>query len=205
MRCGREKRLELKLLSAQHAGYDLAVCVREVEHTQLAFHMGDVLDDLVRLFLAQGELVAAGVKGADHVHKSVDGKRVVLAGDSEAGHGLGVALEALFKQVRLLEHLPGVAEEGLPLGGGHHALARPLKHRDAHFALQVAHGGGHAWLRYKEPACGLRDAAACGDLDDISELLEFHLVSVLSWGRFAGEGCPIVAGTRSIALRQLSR
>ena len=138
--------------------------------------MGDVLDDLVRLLLAQGELVARGVERADHVHERVDGEGVVLARDGEAGHGLGVAFVTLLEQVRLFEDLAGVAEERLALGGGHHSLARPVEHGDPHLALQVAHGGGHARLRHEQAPCRLGDAAARGHLDDVSELLEFHRV-----------------------------
>ena len=138
--------------------------------------MGDVLDDLVRLLLAQGELVARGVVCADHVDEGIHSERVVLAGDSEAGHGFGVAFVTLLEQVRLFEHLTGVAEKRLALGGGHHALARPVEHGDPHLALQVAHGGCHARLRHEQAPCRLGDAAARGHLDDVSELLEFHRV-----------------------------
>ena len=144
--------------------------------------MGDVLDDLVRLLLAQGELVARGVVSADHVDERVDGEGVVLARDGEAGHGLGVAFVTLLEQVRLFEHLTGVAEERLALGGGHHALARPVEHRDAHLAFQIAHGGGHARLRYEKPPRRLGDAAARGHLDDVSELLEFHGLPLIDGG-----------------------
>ena len=147
MRGAREKRLEFEFLGAQHATDHVAVGIGQVDHAELALHMGDVLDDLVRLLLAQGEFVPGGVERADHVHEGVHGEGVVLARDGEARHGPGVALVALFEEVGLLEHLAGVAEERLAL-------------RDAHFALQVAYGGGHARLRHEEPPRRLGHAAA---------------------------------------------
>ena len=144
--------------------------------------MGDVLDDLVRLLLAQGELVARGVVCANHVDEGIHGERVVLARDGEAGHGLGVAFVTLLEQVRLFEDLAGVAEERLALGGGHHALARPVEHGDPHLALQVAHGGCHARLRHEQAPCRLGDAATRGHLDDVSELLEFHGLPLIDGG-----------------------
>ena len=47
--------------------------------------MGDVLGDLVRLLLAQGELVARGVVCANHVDEGIHGERVVLARDGGTG------------------------------------------------------------------------------------------------------------------------
>lgn len=71
--------LEFELLGTQHAADHVAIGIGEIDHAEFALHMGDVLDDLVRLLLAQGELVARGVERANHVHERVDGEGVVLA------------------------------------------------------------------------------------------------------------------------------
>ena len=97
MRLGAEKRRELQLVLAQHLLDHLAIARAQVQDAQLAFHVRDVLDDLVRLFLAQGKVVARGVKLPNHVDKRIDRKRVVLARDREVRHLARLATIALLE------------------------------------------------------------------------------------------------------------
>ncbi len=67
--------------------------------------MRDVLDNLVRLFLAQGKVVARSIKLTNHVDKRIDRKRVVLTRDREMRHLARLAAVAFLEQINLLEHL----------------------------------------------------------------------------------------------------
>ena len=136
--------------------------------------MGDILDDLVGLLLADREVVARGIERADHVDKGVDGKRVVLAAHAEVRHLLDVAFVAVLHEVGLFEHLARVTQKRLALLRHHDAAVRSLEDSDAHLDLQIAQRARDGWLRHIEPARGLGDAAALGDADGIDELLQFH-------------------------------
>ena len=136
--------------------------------------MRDILDNLVSLLLAQGEVVTRGIELADHVDKRVDGKGIMLAAHTKVRHLLGRALVLAFEQIRLVEHLARVAQEGLALLGHNDTLVGALKDVHTHLVFEIADRRGNRRLRHKEPARGLGDAAAFGNFDDISELLELH-------------------------------
>ena len=53
-----EQGFEYQAVGVEHPADNLAVSRGKVQDAQFAFHMGDVFDDLVRLFFANGEVVA---------------------------------------------------------------------------------------------------------------------------------------------------
>ena len=169
-----EERLERQLAGANLALEHLAVARAQVEDAQLAAHAGHVVDDLVRLLLAQGEIVTVCVELPDDVDEGVHRKRVVLARHAEMRGRLGRALVAALKQVGLLEHLAGVAQKRLALLGERHALARAVEDLHAHLAFQVAHRRRDAGLRHEEPPRRLGDVAALRHLHRPRELLQLH-------------------------------
>ena len=165
---------EHELVGRQHALDNLTIVLGQVQDAQLAFHMRDVLDNLVGLFLAQGKVVTRGIELADHVDKSVDGKGIMLAAHTKVRHLLGRALVLAFEQIGLIEHLSRVAQEGLAFLGHNDALVGALKDVHTHLVFEIADRRGNRRLRHKKPARGLGDATAFGNFDDISELLELH-------------------------------
>ena len=174
MRLGVEQRLEGELVGGEHFLDDLAVTTRQVENPQLAADVRDILDDLVRLLLAQGEVVARGVKLAYHIDERVHRKRVVLARHAEMWHATLVGLVLAFEQLGLLDDLAGIAQKRRALLGDRHALVCALEDMHAHLAFQLADSRRDGGLRHKKPACRLGDATALGDLRCIYKLLEFH-------------------------------
>ncbi len=169
-----EERLERKVAGAYLALKHLAVARTEVENAQLAAHARHVVYDFVRFFLADSEIVTIRVELPDDVHEGVHRERVVLARHAEVRRGVGRALVAALEQVGLLEHLAGVAQEGLALLGERHALARAVEDLHAHLALQVAHRRRDAGLRHEEPPCRLGHVAALRHLHRPRELLQLH-------------------------------
>ena len=138
---------------------------------QFAFHARDVLDNLVRLLLAQGEIVAEGVELAYDVDKRVNGERIMLAGDGEVGDLLRLSLVFLLQKVSLFEHLPGVSQERLTLRCHHDTFVRALEDDDAHLVLQIADCGGDGRLRHEQAPRRLGDVAHLGDFHDVFQLL----------------------------------
>ena len=136
--------------------------------------MRDVLDNLVSLLLAQGKVVARGIELTDHIDKRVDGKGIMLAAHTKVRHLLGLALVLAFEQIRLVEHLARVAQEGLALLGHNDTLVGALKDMHTHLVFEIADRRSNRRLRHKKPARGLGDAAAFGNFDDIPELLKLH-------------------------------
>ena len=174
VRRGAEEPFEHELVGRQHALDDLAIVLRQIQDAEFAFHMRDVLDNLVSLLLAQGKVVARGIELTDHIDKRVDGKGIMLAAHTKVRHLLGLALVLAFEQIRLVEHLSRVAQEGLAFLGHNDALVGALKDVHTHLVFEIADRRGNRRLRHKEPARGLGNAAAFGNFDDISELLELH-------------------------------
>ena len=136
--------------------------------------MRNILDNLVSLLLAQGEVVTRGIELANHVDKRVDGKGIMLAAHTKVRHLLGCALVLTFEQVGLVEYLARIAQEGLAFLGHNDALVGALKDVHTHLVFEIANRRGNRRLRHKETARGLGNAAAFGNFDDISELLELH-------------------------------
>lgn len=136
--------------------------------------MRDILDNLVGLLLAQGKVVARGIELADHIDKRINGKGIMLAAHTKVRHLLGRTFVLALEQVGLVEHLARVPQEGLALLGHNDTLVGALKDMHTHLVFEIADRRGNRRLRHKEPARGLGDAAAFGNFDDISELLELH-------------------------------
>ncbi|CDA35395.1 unknown [Collinsella sp. CAG:166] len=174
VRRGAEEPFEHELVGCQHALNDLAVVLGQVQDAQLAFHVRDILDNLVSLLLAQGKVVARGIELADYVNKCVNGKGIMLTAHTKVWHLLGRALVLAFEQIGLIEHLSRVAQEGLALLGHNDTLVGALKDMHTHLVFEIADRCGNRRLRHKEPARGLGNAAAFGNFDDISELLKLH-------------------------------
>ena len=163
MRIGSKQRLESQLVGGKHLPYDLTIARRQVEHAELAFHMGDVFDNLVRLLLAKREIVARGIELANHVDERVHRERIVLARHAEVRYALcGIFVFAL-KQFRLFEHLTCIAQEGFALFRNYHALIRAVENMHVHFLLKVVNRARDRGLRNVQPARGLGNAAAFRD------------------------------------------
>ena len=109
MRRGAEESFEHELVGHQHALDDLAIVLGQVQDAELAFHMRDVLDNLVGLFLAQGKVVTRGIKLTNHIDKRINGKGIMLAAHAKMRHLLGCALVLALEQVGLVEYLARVA------------------------------------------------------------------------------------------------
>ncbi len=169
-----EERLERKVAGTNLTFEHLAVACAQVENAQLTAHARHVVYDLVRFLFSDSEIVTIRVELPDDVDEGVHCERVVLARHAEVRRGVGRALVAALEQVGLLEHLAGVAQEGLALLGERHALARAVEDLHAHLALQVAHGCRDAGLRHEEPARRLGDVAALRHLHRPRELLQLH-------------------------------
>ncbi len=136
--------------------------------------MRDILDNFVGLLLAQGKVVARGIELADHIDKRINGKGIMLAAHTKVRHLLGRAFVLALEQVGLVEHLARVAQEGLAFLGHNDALVGALKDMHTHLVFEIANRRGNRGLRHKEPARGLGDATAFGNLNNISELLKLH-------------------------------
>ena len=128
----------------------------------------------MRLLLAQGEIVAKGVKLAYDVDKRVDGERIMLAGDGEVGDLLRLSLVFLLQKVGLFEHLSGISQKRLTLRCHHDAFVRALEDDDAHLSLQIVDCGGDGRLRHEQAPRRLGDVAHLGDFHDVFQLLQFH-------------------------------
>ena len=126
------------------------------------------------LLLAQGEVVTRGIELADHIDKRINGKGIMLAAHTKVRHLLGRTFVLALEQVGLVEHLARVPQEGLAFLGHNDTLVGALKDMHTHLVFEIADRRGNRRLRHKEPARGLGDAAAFGNFDDISELLELH-------------------------------
>ena len=174
MRFGPEQRLENQFVGSEHLSNNLTIARRQVKHAKLAFHVGDIFDNLVRLFLAKCEIVARGIELANHVDERVHRERIVLARHAEMGHALRRILVFALEQLGLLEHLARVTQEGFTLFRNHHALIRAVENMHVHFLLKVVNRARDRRLRNVQPARGLGNAAAFRDFRDINELLEFH-------------------------------
>ena len=174
MRFSPEQRLENQLVGSEHLSNNLAIARRQVKHAKLAFHVGDIFDNLVRLLLAKREIVARGIELANHVDERVYRERIVLARHAEMGHALRRILVFALEQLGLLEHLARVAQESFALFRNHHALVRAVENMHVHFLLKIVNRARDRRLRNVQPARGLGNAAAFRDFRDINELLEFH-------------------------------
>ena len=78
------------------------------------------------------------------------------------------------QQVNLVQDLPGVLHEFLPVVSQDHALAGAGQDGDAHVLFQLLDGIGEGRLGNKELLGGLGHAAAFDDFFQITQLLNSH-------------------------------
>ena len=137
---------------------------------------GDLVDDVARAGLADGELVFVGLDGVDHLHERLDGEHVVLGGDLAQLLARFGMLIALFEQVGLVEHLAGVGQEFRAVHGQGDALRGAGEDLDAQLVLQFLDRRAQGRLGDVQGMGGLVHRAALDDFDDVFQLQQCHKV-----------------------------
>ena len=78
---GARARWNSRCFSRRELADRVAVKIGPVDDADFGLHVGDLVDDVARAGLADGELVFVGLDGVDHLHERLDGEHVVLGGD----------------------------------------------------------------------------------------------------------------------------
>ncbi|MNC21989.1 hypothetical protein D3C75_699770 [compost metagenome] len=181
MGLGRKQAVEHQIgVFEQPADY-LAIEIVHVEDADFAFLVLHILDDLMGFGLPQGQLVLILPMLLHQLDEGVDGKGIMLGGHGKMlRRRFGVEIPAL-QQLRLLDHLPGVAEELRPFLGQHNPLVGPLKNSNAGLFLQLLDGAGQAGLGDEQPFSRFVHRAPGRYLQHVTQLLQCH-GGVLSFG-----------------------
>ena len=108
--------------------------------------MGDILDDLIGLGLADSEIVLFSAVLVKQFDEGFNGERIVLGGDAELVLDRSSSKVSLLDQTGLLDDLSGISEKFFSLGGDENALIGALKNRDAKFVFQFVNRGGQTGL-----------------------------------------------------------
>ena len=159
--------VKLNVVRAEDLRDDVAVEVAEVEDADLAAQACDVVDDLARLALADGEIVFGGVEALGHLHEGLDREGIVLRRHAEL-------LFQLRQRLILVVDLSGIVDELLPVVRQRHAASAAVEDGDAELTLQLLHRAGERGLGDVEPFRRLVHRAGLGNDDGIVELLERH-------------------------------
>lgn len=166
--------VELNVVRAEDLRDDVAVEVAEVEDADLATQACDVVDDLARLALTDGEIVFGGVEALGHLHEGLDREGIVLRRHAELLFQL-VGMRVLLRQrLVLVVDLTGIVDELLPVVRQRHAASAAVEDGDAELTLQLLHRAGERGLGDVEPFRRLVHRAGLGNDDGIVELLERH-------------------------------
>lgn len=117
-----EKRVELEVLLSQHLADHMRVVVGKVQNADLGTHVRDLIDDVLRSCLANGELVFIRFERVDHLDEGLDREHVMLCGDGAQLLARFRVLVPFLQQIRLVEHLPRIGEEFRAVDGQRNAL-----------------------------------------------------------------------------------
>ena len=91
--------------------------------------------------------LSSGIIPLPHqLHEALDGKGIMLGGDTEFLFPGAAPPESLQQHVILLEDLPGIVDEFDAVVGGRDALAAAGKQSHAQLLLQLPHGAGKGRL-----------------------------------------------------------
>ena len=168
--------MEFEVLLAQELTDHILVEIGQVDDADFGLHVGDLVDDVARTGLADGELVFVGLDGVDHLHERFDGEHVVLGGDlAQLLARLGV-LVTLFEQIGLIKHLTGVGQEFRAVHGQGDALRGAGENLDAQLVLQFLDRRAQGRLGDVQGMGGLVHRAALDDFDDVFQLQQCHKV-----------------------------
>ena len=171
-----EERVEFEVLLAQELADHVLVKIGQVDDADFGLHVGDLVDDVARAGLSDGELVFVGLDGVDHLHERLDGEHVVLGGDLAQLLARFGMLIALFEQVGLVEHLAGVGQEFRAVHGQGDALRGAGEDLDAQLVLQFLDRRAQGRLGDVQGMGGLVHRAALDDFDDVFQLQQCHKV-----------------------------
>ena len=143
--------VELNVVRAEDLRDDVAVEVAEVEDADLAAQACDVVDDLARLALADGEIVFGGIEALGHLHEGLDREGIVLRRHAELLFQR-VGMRVLLRQrLILVVDLTGIVDELLPVVRQRHAASAAVEDGDAELTLQLLHRAGERGLGDVEP------------------------------------------------------
>ena len=78
----------------------------EIEDADLAFAVGDIVDNFGSLSFTQDKAVLQSVVLLDQIDKGVDRKGIMLAGDGKFRLAVGIYAEMLLHDFRLLQKHP---------------------------------------------------------------------------------------------------
>ncbi|CAM2151501.1 hypothetical protein PT2222_260042 [Paraburkholderia tropica] len=95
--------------------------------------------------------------------------------DHQPPFALALQMREIFLgALQLAQHRARAPQQRLAFGGRHHAPGIALEQAHAALVLQIAHGLGDGGLRHVQPPRRAVDGARGGDLDQRSQLVDFH-------------------------------
>ena len=148
---------ELQLLRTHQLPQHCLVKRVEVQDADLAFHLGDILQNLVGLCFPQAEIIVFSAARPNQRHKGIDGKGIMLGGNAELLLLPRVRQILFLDERRLFQHLPGIAQKDLALLGNRNATVSAGENGNAHLLFQLFQRLGQAWLCQIQGGCRLAD------------------------------------------------
>ncbi len=109
MRLGREQFRKRQIMSQKDFLEDFFVGIAQIKNAEFALHVGHVLDDFVRLLLANRKIVLRRVEFMDELDKCVDGKRIMLTRNGEMRFRVFEPLERILELIGLVDDLARIA------------------------------------------------------------------------------------------------
>ncbi|MPM85136.1 hypothetical protein SDC9_132213 [bioreactor metagenome] len=160
MGLGGKQGVKRQIALPQKLFNDLAVKRVQIENSNFAAQGSDGLHNIMGLRFPHGQLIFVGVGFADHADKGVHRKGVMLGRDAEHPAGRLLAEIPPLQKIRLLNHLPGIAQKFHAVLRQGHALGGPGEQLHAGFGFQLLDGAGQAGLRQKKIVRRLADGTA---------------------------------------------
>ena len=139
----------------------------QIQHANLAPKLRHILNQLIRLRLADTEIVLFSAVLADQIDKRLNGKGIVLGGNTELAFLRHSAKIALLDQVCLLDHLSRIPQKFFPVRGNHHALVRAGKQGKSNLMLQFLDRRREARLCNIKFFCRPADGSGCRHLHHV--------------------------------------
>jgi len=169
-RC-RKERFEYEIVLLNELADDFFVFVAEVEHTDFAFHFGDVVNNFVCLRFAEGEVVAGATEFTDDIDECVHRKGIVLAAHGKDGVAALAAFVAVFEKGRLLHDLSCIREEFVAFVCDGDTFIGAVEYGDVQLAFEFMDRGGKARLRDKYSLGGFGNISRVCNGNGIFKLL----------------------------------
>ena len=158
---------ELQIQPAEHPPQIPLLVIVQGQHTDFAAQLAHIRQHLIGGGFPEVEAVPLPRKILHQPGEGTHREVKVLAGHGESLFALTVAAESLLHQLRLGQHLPGIAQKLLTLPGHDDAPVGAGEYAHAHLCLQLPYGGGKAGLGDKQLLGGSADGAAFGYSDGI--------------------------------------